>query len=60
MALPSFLAHKFDPFDITRIAGYPHDMPAYYVWDEYLPKFSSKEYEDLTQHLQEFHECMEQ
>ena len=58
MALPEFLVHKFDPFDFTGIIGYPHDMLAYYVWDEYLPKFSR--YEDPAQHLQEFHECMEQ
>ena len=59
MALPTFLVHKIDPFDFTRITGYPHDLPAFYVRNEYLPKFSGKEYEDLAQNLQEFHECME-
>ena len=59
MALSTFLLHKFDPFYFTGIIGYPHDMPAYYVRDEYLLKFSRKEFEDPTQHLQEFHECME-
>ena len=60
MALLEFLVHKFYPFDFTEITGYPHDMPAFSVWNEYLPKFSRKEYEDPTQHLQEFHESMEQ
>ena len=60
MALPAFLLHKFDPFDFTGITGYPYDMPAFYVQNEYLPKFSRKEYEDPAQHLQEFHERMEQ
>ena len=60
MALPTFLVHKFDPFDFIGITGYPHDMPVFFVWNEYLPKFSRKEYEDPTQHLQEFYECMEQ
>ena len=46
MALPAFLVHKFDPFDFTGITGYPYDMPAFSVWNEYLPKFSRKEYED--------------
>ena len=54
------LVHKFDRFDFTGITGYPHDMPAFYVQDEYLPNFSRKEYEYPSQHLQEFHECMEQ
>lgn len=60
MALLAFLVHKFDQFDFPRITSYPHDMPAFSAWNEYLPKFSRKEYEDLAQHLQENHECMEQ
>jgi len=60
MALPVFVVHKFDPFDFTRITGYPHDIPAFSIWNEYLPRFSRKEYEDPAQHLQEFKECMEQ
>jgi len=48
MALPTFLAHKFDPFDFTGITGYPHDMPAFYEQDMYLPKVSRMEYEDLA------------
>ena len=59
MARPALLVHGFDPFGFTWITGYPHDIPTLSVWNEYLPKFSRKEYEDPTQHLQEFHECME-
>lgn len=60
MALLAFLVRKFDPFDFTGITGNPHDLPAFYEWNKYLPKFNRMEYEDPYQHLQEFHECMEQ
>lgn len=55
----AFLVDKFDPFDFTGITSYRHDMPTFYIRDEYLPKFSRKEYEDTAQHLQEIHDCME-
>lgn len=60
MAVPAFLVHKFDPFDFAGITGHPHDMPTFSIWNEYIPRFNRNEYEDLAQHLQDFHKCMEQ
>jgi len=46
MAITAFLVNKFSPLDFIAITGYPHHMPTFHEWNEYLPRFSGNEYED--------------
>jgi len=59
MAIPTILANKFTPLDLSSIVGSPHHVPSFHEWDSYSPRFSGNIERRPDQHLKEFHECME-
>jgi hypothetical protein len=51
---------RYAPFDFSNIHGFPNAMPSTKDWGDCLPRFREDDDDCPTQHLIDFHECMNQ
>ena len=59
-AFAAMLDWRFFPFNFSIVPGFPNAVPTIEVWGGYLPIFKGDDGDHPTQHLINFHECMDQ
>ena len=58
-AFASLLARRFAPLDFSSVPGFPHQVPDISVSGDFLLVFKEKEEDNPTEHLLNFHKCMD-
>ena len=55
----ALLAWRFAPLEFYLVHGFPHPIPAMSEWGYFLPVFKEEEENNPTEHLLNFHKCVD-
>jgi hypothetical protein len=58
--MEKIMAQRFSFCDFSQIVGFPNALPDRDQWEYFLPEFHATSWEELDEHLLDFHEAIHQ